>query len=43
MDLTLKMIWEPRALNYGSYMQKVYVRLHENVLEIPLKLVNERI
>ena len=35
------MIWEP--LNYGSFLEKVYLRLHENVLKIPLKITYERI
>ena len=29
------MIWEP--LNCGSFLEKVYLRLHKNVLEISLK------
>ena len=35
------MIWEP--LNCGSFVDKIYLRLHENVLEISLKIVYERI
>ena len=35
------MEWEP--LNCGSFLEKVYPRLHENVLEISLKIVHERI
>ena len=37
MLLTPKMIWEP--LNCGSFLEKFYLRLHENVLEISLKIV----
>ena len=40
-ELTLKMIWEP--LNCGSFLEKVYLRLHEYVLKISLKIVYERI
>ena len=39
--LTPKMLWEP--LNCGSFLDKIYMWLHENVLEISLKIVNERI
>ena len=39
--LTPKMIWEP--LNFGSFLDKIYLRLHENVLEIALKIVYEGI
>ena len=35
------MIWEP--LNCGSYFEKVFLRLHLNVLEISLKIVYEKI
>ena len=35
------MIWEP--LNCGSFVDKIYLRLHENVLEMSLKIVDERI
>ena len=35
------MIWEP--INCGSFLEKDYLRLHENVLEISLKIVYERI
>ena len=31
----LTLLWEP--LNCGSFMDKIYLRLHENVLEISLK------
>ena len=31
------MIWEP--LNCGSFLEKVYLRFHENMLEISLKLL----
>ena len=31
------MIWEP--LNCGSFVDKIYLRLFENVLEISLKIV----
>ena len=34
------MIWKP--LNCGSILDKIYHRLHENVLVISLKIVNER-
>ena len=37
----LKMIWEP--LNCGSFFEKIYLRLHENVLKNSLKIVYERI
>ena len=30
-------------LNCGSLMDKIYLRLHENVLEISLKIIYERI
>ena len=40
-DFTQKMIWEP--LNCGSFLDRFYLRLHENVVEIALKIVNERI
>ena len=33
--LTPKMIWKP--LNRGSFLDKIYPRLQENVLEISLK------
>ena len=39
--LTLKMIWEP--LNCCSFLEKVYLRLHENVLKISLKIVYKKI
>ena len=39
--LLKKIIWEP--LNCGSFWEKVYLRLHENMIEISLKIVNERI
>ena len=39
--LTPKMIWE--SLTYGSFLNKIYLRLHENVLELSLKIVRERI
>ena len=39
--LTQKMIWEP--LNFGSFLDKIYLRLHENVPEISLNIVFERI
>ena len=35
------MIWEP--LNCDSFLEKVYLRLNENVLEISLKIVYEKI
>ena len=35
------MIWEP--LNSGSFLDNIYLTLHENVLEISLKIVYERI
>ena len=35
------MIWEP--LNCGSFVDKIYLSLHENVLVITLKIVYERI
>ena len=40
MVLTPKMIWE--LLNYGSFLDNIYLRLHENVIEIYL-IVYERI
>ena len=30
-------------LNCGSFLDKIYRRLHENVLEVSLKIVYERI
>ena len=39
MVLTPKMLWEP--LYRGSFLDKIYLRLHENVLEISLKIVYE--
>ena len=39
--LTPKIIWEP--LNCGSFLDTIYLRLHENALEISLKIVYERI
>ena len=39
--LTPKMIWEP--LNCGSFLDKIYLRLHENMLGISLKTVYEKI
>ena len=39
--LIQKMIWKP--LNSGSFLDRIYPRLHENVLEISLKIVYERI
>ena len=35
------MIWEP--LNNGSFLEKVYLRLYENVHKISLKIAYERI
>ena len=35
------MIWEP--INCGSFLEKVYLKLHEYVLEMSLKIVYERI
>ena len=34
------MIWE---LNYSSLLDKIYLRLHENVFEISVKIVYEKI
>ena len=39
--LTPKMIWEP--LNCRSFLDKIILSLHENALEISLKIVYERI
>ena len=39
--LTPEMTWEP--LNCGSFLDKIYLRLHENVLEISWRIVYERI
>ena len=39
--LTPKMILEP--LNCGSRLEKIYLRLHENVLSISLKIVYKRL
>ena len=39
MVTTPKIIWEP--LNCGSFLDKIYLRLQENVLEISLKIVYE--
>ena len=36
-----KKIWEP--LNCGAFLDESYLRLHENVLEISLKIVYKRI
>ena len=36
-----KMVLEP--LNCGSFLDKIYLWLHENVLEISLKIVFEKI
>ena len=38
MVINQKMIWEP--INCGSFLEKIYLRLHENELEISLKIVN---
>ena len=38
--ITQKMIWEPT--NFGSFLEKVYLRLLENVLDIFLKIVYEK-
>ena len=38
---TQKMIWEP--LNCSSFLDKIYLRLHENAVEISLQIANERI
>ena len=39
--ITQKMVWEP--IDCVSILEKVYLRLHQNVLEISLKIVNEKI
>ena len=39
--LTPKMIWEP--LVSSSFLDKIYLGLHENVFEISFKMVYEKI
>ena len=39
--LTPKMIWEPQFC--GLFLDKMYMRLYENVFEISLKILYERI
>ena len=39
--LTPKMIWEP--LDGGLFLDRIYLRLYEDMLEISLKIVYERI
>ena len=39
MVITQKMIWEP--IKFGSFLEKIYLRLHENALEIS-EFTNQR-
>ena len=41
MLITQKIIWEPH--NCGIFLEKVYLRINENMHEISVKIVYERI